>query len=71
MRTEEISRVLRGFDGFAPEQRELVEQFSRALINKIGHLPVSRLKSAPNTEKALHYQEILRDLFDLENSEKQ
>ena len=54
-----------------PEQRELVERFSRALINKIGHMPVSRLKSAPNPEKALHYQEILRDLFDLENSEKQ
>lgn len=66
LRSEEIHRVMKNFEGFAPEQRELVEQFSRALVNKIGHMPTSRLKSAPDPEKAMHYSSVLRQLFDLE-----
>jgi glutamyl-tRNA reductase len=70
LRADEISRVLRNYEGFAPEQRELIEQFSKALINKIGHLPTTKLKSAADPDKAMRYSDILRDLFDLEKQDK-
>jgi glutamyl-tRNA reductase len=70
LRSDEIARVLKDFEGFGPEQRELIEQFSRALINKIGHLPSIRLRSAADAEKAKNYSSILRHLFDLDDSRK-
>ena len=69
IRRGELSRVLKDFDGFAPEQKELVEQFSRALINKIGHVPTTKLKDVPNPERAMHYSSVLRDLFELDMSD--
>lgn len=70
LRDSELKRVFGDYQGWTPEQREAVEQFSRALINKIGHHPTVKLKSATNAERALHYSGILRHLFDLELSEK-
>lgn len=70
LRSVEVSRVLKDYQNFTPEQRELVEEFSRALINKIGHLPTVKLKAAQSPERARHLSSILRHLFDLESSDK-
>lgn len=66
LRASELSRVLRNLEGFAPEQRELIEQFSRALVNKIGHQPSARLRAAADPERAIHYSNALRHLFGLD-----
>ncbi len=70
LREGELKRVFGEYAGWSPEQRETVEQFSRALINKIGHLPTVKLKNADDAERASHYSGILRHLFELEKKEK-
>jgi glutamyl-tRNA reductase len=70
LRTDEISRILRNYEGFAPEQRELIEQFSKALIQKIGHVPTVRLKNADAPGKAAQFSTALKHLFDLEPRDK-
>lgn len=70
MRSDELTRWLGKLQSLDPEQRELVEQFSRSLVNKIGHMPTSRLKDAPDAEKAAQYGDILRHLFGLERMDK-
>jgi glutamyl-tRNA reductase len=70
LRTDEISRILRNYEGFAPEQRELIEQFIKALIQKIGHVPTVRLKNADAPGKAAQFSTALKHLFDLEPRDK-
>ncbi|MCX7963171.1 MAG: glutamyl-tRNA reductase [Candidatus Hydrogenedentota bacterium] len=66
VRREEVQRVLSDLSRFTPEQRELIEQFSRALVNKIAHTPTVRLKSAPDPETASQFSAALQALFDLQ-----
>lgn len=70
LRADELARWLKKLEGMEPAQREIVEQFSRSLVQKIGHLPTTRLKAAPDPEKATQYGDILRHLFGLERSDK-
>lgn len=69
VRAEVEGSLLGDYEGFTPEQRERIEQFSRTLINKIGHFPTVRLKESPSDEQAVGYSKALRDLFDLEVEE--
>lgn len=70
LRSDELARVMGNYEGFTDEQKDLVEQFSRSLINKVGHLPTIRLRGTPDPEKARDYSSILKHLFDLEPKDK-
>jgi glutamyl-tRNA reductase len=63
---EELQRTLRNLGNLSPEQRQAIEQFSRSMVNKIAHSPTINLKSVPDPEKAMHYGDVLRHLFDLD-----
>lgn len=69
VREAEIERWVKKFNGISPEQRKTLEQFSKALINKIGHRPTTKLKGVGDPDEALHQSDVLRHLFGLERGE--
>jgi glutamyl-tRNA reductase len=50
----------------ADEQQAGVEALTRAIVNKILHAPVSRLKLEVEREEGMAYLEAVRVLFDLD-----
>ena len=66
-RVAELERAL-GRLGLDPAQREGVEQLSRALVNKLLHAPVSRLREAAERDEALAHLEAARALFGLDEA---
>jgi glutamyl-tRNA reductase len=67
IRTAELERAL-GRLGLDPAQREGVEQLSRALVNKLLHAPVARLREAAERDEALAHLEAARALFGLDEA---
>jgi glutamyl-tRNA reductase len=67
IRAAELERSL-GRLGLDPAQREGVEQLSRALVNKLLHAPVSRLREAAERDEALAHLEAARALFGLDEA---
>ena len=67
LRVAELERAL-GRLGLDPAQREGVEQLSRALVNKLLHAPVSRLREAAERDEALAHLEAARALFGLDEA---
>jgi glutamyl-tRNA reductase len=67
IRAAELERVL-GRLGLDPAQREGVEQLSRALVNKLLHAPVARLREAAERDEALAHLEAARALFGLDEA---
>jgi glutamyl-tRNA reductase len=65
VRSEEVERLIKENKHFDAEQREKVEYFSRALINKIAHIPTEKLKELSCSDKGCSYAEVLRKIFDL------
>jgi len=69
IRSAEVERFAgrageRGFD------RESVEALTRALVNKILHAPVSRLRREAEREEGMAYLEAARVLFDLDGGDE-
>ncbi len=65
MRRSELERFFRRLD-LDPAQREGVEVLTRALVNKLLHAPVQRLRSERDSEEGMAYLEAARFLFGLD-----
>ncbi|MGC8741821.1 MAG: glutamyl-tRNA reductase [Candidatus Sumerlaeaceae bacterium] len=63
--SEEMRRTLGNGQLLDPAQRQLVENFGKALINKIGHRPITCLKNQSDPYDAAVVREALRQLFHL------
>ena len=66
LRVAELERAVRRFKHLAPEDREQLEQFSRALLNKFLHHPTMALKEAAERGRSYALLEALKELFALE-----
>lgn len=65
LREDELERFwARHAMRFSPEQRRLVEELSQALLNKLMHGPLSRLKHLPPSQQRRHAV-LLEALFEL------
>jgi glutamyl-tRNA reductase len=68
VRAEEVSRHL---GRFSKEDAERVESLTRALVNKLLHTPMTRLKALANGNgEDLRRLDTVRELFDLEGKGK-
>jgi glutamyl-tRNA reductase len=65
MREAELAAAMRKLEHLSPHDREAVEHFSRALMNKFLHEPSVRLRAAAANGHGLGVVDALRYLFDL------
>ncbi len=64
----ELQRTLAGFGAISEEQRATLEAMNAAMVKKILHAPISRLKQEDRRDE-LFYVDALRALFDLREPE--
>jgi glutamyl-tRNA reductase len=67
VRERELGRMIKRM-GLDEGQTEAVEQLTRAIVNKILHAPLSRLRAETDREEGLAMLEAARALFALEDS---
>jgi glutamyl-tRNA reductase len=67
VRQREVTNALRRLDHLAPEDREVVEQLSRSLMNKFLHGPTVRLRAAAANGRGLGIIDAVRYLFGLDD----
>jgi glutamyl-tRNA reductase len=65
LREAELADALRKLEHLSPRDREAIEHFSRALMNKFLHEPSVRLRAAAANGRGLGVVDALRYLFDL------
>ena len=65
VREQELAHVMRKMEHLSPHDREAVEHFSRALMNKFLHEPSVRLRAAASNGRGLAVVDALRYLFAL------
>ncbi len=65
MRRKELDKTLSRWKNITPRQKEALESLTAALVKKILHTPVSKLKENKEGE-AILYIEALKKLFDLD-----
>jgi glutamyl-tRNA reductase len=65
LRARELAHTLRKLEHLSPEDREAVDHFSRALMNKFLHEPSVRLRAAAANGRGLGIVDALRYLFAL------
>jgi glutamyl-tRNA reductase len=65
MREAELADAMRRLEHLSPRDREAVEHFSKALMNKFLHEPSVRLRAAAANGRGLGVVDALRYLFDL------
>jgi len=66
LRTAELERLSSRLGALEPEARELVEQATRGLLNKLLHEPTVRLKEAAGSARGELYADALAALFALD-----
>lgn len=66
VRFDELSEALRRLEHLAPEERAVVEELSRRLMNKFLHEPSVRLRAAAANERGLGVVDAARYLFGVE-----
>jgi len=65
LREAELAETMRKLEHLSPRDREAIEHFSRALMNKFLHEPSVRLRAAAANGRGLGVVDALRYLFDL------
>jgi len=68
VRLAELERQAAKLGGLTEQQRALVEQLTRSLVNKLLHEPTVRLKEAAGTARGELYADALNALFALDDS---
>ena len=68
LRTSELADLMRRIGELTPKQRDAIEHFSRALMNKFLHEPSVRLRAAAGTTDGVGIVEAARYLFALDRS---
>lgn len=69
VRTGELARAMRRLDALGPREREAVQALSVALVGKLLHAPVARLKAGAAAGDAVSLTLALRALFGLESAD--
>jgi glutamyl-tRNA reductase len=67
VRKIELGRALRRMPNLSPEGRDVLEAFSRSLVNKLLHEPTTRLKASAGNGDAEQLAAALRRLFALQD----
>src|SRR5690348_17033275 len=70
VREREVSNALRQLDHLGPADRAVVEQLSRALMNKFLHGPTVRLRAAAANGRGLGIVDAVRYLFGLDDASR-
>ena len=68
IRAQELQEALRRLPELSPAEREKLEQFSHAIINKILHLPMTQLRNGAGEQEEI--VESLRRIFGLDEEVK-
>ncbi|MFP3854133.1 MAG: glutamyl-tRNA reductase, partial [Anaerolineales bacterium] len=69
IRSREIDRTLQSLSHLGPHEQEQIHAMTRALVNKLLHAPITRLKQKSRKGSSTAYALVARDLFDLGESE--
>lgn len=69
VRERELDKALRKL-ALDPEGRQVLEALSHAIVNKILHAPVSRLRAFAERDSGIAYLETARELFALDDSKR-
>jgi len=69
IRSAELARADARLAGLSESERAAVEALTAQIVNKLLHLPTVRLKEAAVTADGLHYADVVRDLFGLDEEE--
>ena len=70
VRDREVTRLLQRLEHLPESDRETIEHFSRALMNKFMHEPSVRLRAAAANGRGLGIVDAVRYLFALEDDGK-
>ena len=65
IRQAELKSALRRMPDLTEREREIIEELSQRLVNKLLHQPTLKLKAQPAEEPAEIYANLVSDLFDL------
>ena len=65
IRRAEVDKTLRRLPNLTPDERQQIELFSEALVNKLLHDPTGRLKAEAGNGHAAEYAAAVRELFSL------
>jgi glutamyl-tRNA reductase len=65
IRQAELEKTLRRLPNLTPAERRRIEALSEALVNKLLHAPVTRLRSEAGQPQAAHFSYVARSLFGL------
>jgi glutamyl-tRNA reductase len=65
MRTAELNRMRAKFGALTPEQEQALEAFSKSLINKVAHGPISELRRQASHPDGRHFVSVIRKVFRL------
>ena len=68
IRRGELQKTLNSMKGLSEDQRAALESLTSAIVNKILHVPITRMKQRDHRTEA-YYVDAARRLFDLEGSE--
>jgi glutamyl-tRNA reductase len=68
VRERELEQLMRRLGELGPTEREAIEHFSRALMNKFLHEPTVRLRAAASNGRGLGVVDAARYLFALADS---
>jgi glutamyl-tRNA reductase len=63
IRTGEISRMRSRLGPMTPEQEEAIDALTRAMMNKVAHVPISELRRHAGTEHHHHFVDVIRRIF--------
>ncbi|MHB9089800.1 MAG: glutamyl-tRNA reductase [Chloroflexota bacterium] len=66
IRRAEVEKTLNRFGGLSDEQRASLDAMARAIVNKILHQPITRLKAKSAAQDGAEYARVLRELFALD-----
>jgi len=65
IRTGEVKRTLARLPGATPETREAIEALSTAIVNKILHAPITKLRESARAGSPRSWLELVHELFGL------
>jgi glutamyl-tRNA reductase len=67
IRQAELEKTLRRLPDLSPSDRQRLEALTQALVNKLLHAPITRLRSEAGSPQSAEIAAAARVLFDLEN----
>lgn len=71
IRQAEVERARGRLGPLTPEQEQTIEAMTRAIINKVLHMPITTLKSAASQPELATVVDLVRRMFNLQQREKE